>query len=188
MKYRDLQSELNRHIREGESILWSGQPKQGIIFRPSDIFLIPFSLAWLGFAIFWVYMAAQTSPEFSLFGAPFVLIGLVFAFGRFVIDSKYRENTVYGLTENRLIIKSGLVNKEIRNIDIHSLSNIEYTERNDGSGTIEIGPRNPLVHGVSGMSWLPGVKTNTQLEMIPNVRNVYTTIIELKEKKKTNVR
>ncbi|QQS73956.1 MAG: hypothetical protein IPP95_07050 [Flavobacteriales bacterium] len=184
MKYRDFKSELKRHVPEGESIVWTGQPKQGIIFRTADVFLIPFSLLWLGFAIFWMYMAGQTSPMFALFGVPFVLFGLFFAFGRFVVDSKYRESSVYGLTENRIIIKSGLRKKEIRNIDLHSSSNFVFTENNDGTGSIEIGPRNPLVHGVSGLNWMPGVKSNTQLEMISNVQSVYNMILELKNKKK----
>jgi hypothetical protein len=31
--------------------VWTGSPKQGIMFKANDIFMIPFSLMWGGFAI-----------------------------------------------------------------------------------------------------------------------------------------
>ena len=104
---RNIQSELRQHLDSNERLLWTGQPKKGILFRTADIFLIPFSVLWCGFAIFWMIMASQAGL-FALFGIPFVIIGLIFVFGRFIIDAKQRENTFYGVTEDRIIIKSGV--------------------------------------------------------------------------------
>jgi hypothetical protein len=36
-----------------ESIVWGGRPVSSVIFHKEDAFLIPFSLLWGGFAIFW---------------------------------------------------------------------------------------------------------------------------------------
>ena len=180
---KNIQSELTQHLDTNETLLWTGQPKKGIIFRTADIFLIPFSLLWCGFAIFWVIGASQAGGLFALFGVPFVIIGLIFVFGRFIIDSKQRENTFYGITKERIVIKSGVFSKSIKSLNIKTLSDIEYTEKNDGSGTVSIGPKNPMMMWGNGMNWWPGVKSTPQLDLIPEVRKVYNQIIEIQKQK-----
>ena len=69
-----------------EKIIWTGQPDKSVIFSPIDIFLVPFSLAWGGFAVFWELSALGVTNQrnlshnppafFALFGVPFVVIGL----------------------------------------------------------------------------------------------------------------
>jgi hypothetical protein len=172
-------SELQQHLNLNEKLIWTGQPKKGIVFRAADIFLIPFSLLWCGFAIFWVYMAAKGSILFAMFGIPFVIIGLIFVFGRFIIDAKQRENTFYGLTEQRIIIKSGVYRRSVKSLNIRTLSDIEYTEKSDGSGTINFGPKNPMTMWANGMNWWPGVRYSPSLDLIQDVSKVYNKIIEL---------
>lgn len=182
---KDLNTELRQHLDNNENLLWVGQPQTGLVFRSADIFLIPFSILWCGFAIFWFISAISSGAPFlfSLFGLPFVAIGLFFVFGRFVVDAKQRENTMYGITEDRIIIKSGIFNKSVKTLNIRTISDIEYTEKNDGSGTISIGPKNPMMVWGNGMNWWPGMKPNPQLDLIPNVRKVYNQIIELQKNK-----
>jgi hypothetical protein len=179
----NIQSELREHLDRDENLLWTGKPKSGIAFRTADIFMIPFSILWCGFAILWMMLASQAGGLFFLFGVPFVIIGLIFVFGRFIIDAKQRENTVYGLTENRILIKSGVISKHIKSLNIRTLSDIELSEKGDGTGTISIGPKNPFMIWGSGMSWWPGMKMNPQLEMIPNAKKVYNQIIEIQNRK-----
>jgi hypothetical protein len=41
----------------GEKMIGTGQPQQGLLFRSSDIFVIPFNLFFCCFAIFWELFA-----------------------------------------------------------------------------------------------------------------------------------
>jgi hypothetical protein len=180
-----IETELQQYLDTNEKLVWAGQPKKGIQFRTADIFIIPFSLLWCGFAIFWFSTALNSGAPFffSLFGIPFVVFGLIFVFGRFIIDAKQRESTYYGVTQDRIIIKSGLFRKTIKSLNIRTLSDIEYTEKGDGSGTINIGPRNPYLMRGYGMNGWAGRQATPSLDMIQEVRKVYSKIIEIQKSK-----
>jgi hypothetical protein len=109
-----LQKDLRDALQPVERVLWSGFPRQGLLFRPADIFLIPFSLLWGGFAIFWeigVIFGEPDTPDrfdpwdkfFVLWGIPFVLIGLYLIFGRFIEDMARRARTI---TLSRIAVRS----------------------------------------------------------------------------------
>jgi hypothetical protein len=119
--------------------------------------------------------------SFYSLGIPFLVIGLVFVFGRFFIDAKLRENTFYGLTDDRIIIKSGIFKKTIKSVNIRTISDIEYTERSDRSGTMNIGPKNAMMMWGSGVYWWPGNKPTPSLDLIPEVRLVYKMIVEIQK-------
>ena len=64
-------TDLTDRMLTGERILWSGRPAQGLLFTSRDVFLIPFSLLWGGFAVFWeITVLTSRRPPASLpFGA-----------------------------------------------------------------------------------------------------------------------
>lgn len=74
------------------------------------------------------------------------------------------------------------MSKKVKSLNIRTLSDIEYSEKIDGTGTISIGLKSPMIIWGNGMNLEVGMKSNTQLEMIPNVRKVYNQIIELQKK------
>ena len=44
---------ISKELASEERLLWSGRPQQGVVFRRTDLFLIPFSLLWCEFVVFW---------------------------------------------------------------------------------------------------------------------------------------
>lgn len=181
-------SSLESYLGPTERLLWSGQPAGGIRFRTQDIFMIPFSLMWGGFAIAWevgvIYGMSRSKADnfpnvfaivFPLFGVPFVCIGLYMIFGRFLVDRKQRENTIYGVTNERIIIISGLFSRTVKSLSLRSLADISLSEKSNGSGTIALGPINAFASMFSGMSWWPGtIQANApSLDLIPKSREVY---------------
>ena len=90
---------MAKELGSSEKLLWSGRPQQRVLFRGSDAFLIPFSLLWCGFAVFWEasVIANETPFFFRLWGIPFVLVGLYMVFGRFIVEAKQRKNTFMAL-------------------------------------------------------------------------------------------
>jgi len=178
----DVENQVRPELGRGERLLWSGMPSQGLVLRPSDALMVPFSLLWGGFAIFWEYsvVTSKGAPVFfTLWGVPFVLVGLYMIFGRFFVDSYLRARTYYGVTDQRVIILSGLASREVKSIALQGLNDISLNERSDGSGSITFGPSNPMYAMWSGTAW-PGTakKIAPAFEPIAEARRVYNIIRE----------
>ena len=182
----DPATELASELDAGEKLLWSGRPAQGIVFRSSDIFLIPFSILWGGFAIFWEVMAltaiGRSEPQapdmvryvFPLFGLPFVAIGLYIMAGRFFVDRAQRRKTLYGITDRRVIIRSGLFRRTTKSLNLRTLSDVTLSESSDRRGTITLGPTAGIYSWFQGTSW-PGMGAQVapSLDTIEDAKNVY---------------
>ena len=175
----ELQNELNQSISHDERLLWAGKPKTGILFRPSDIFITAFSILWLGFAIFWMTMAMKTGTFMYVFGLPFVLVGLYMCVGRFFADALKRKHTVYGITADRVIIKSGIFSKELKSINIKNITELTLTEKSDGSGSIYFGPgatqQNRITFRTTGTN--ERITVVNGLEFIDDAKKVYDILV-----------
>ena len=180
----DIENELRPNISSNEKLIWTGKPKKGILLRSSDAFLIPFSLLWGGFALFWETSVLSTVAAFpfALFGIPFVLVAIYITVGRFFLDAKKRANTIYGITTERIIIKTGILSREIKSLNIRTLNEITINQKSDNSGTITFGPTDFRYAMMQGMEW-PGAKQPPRLEFIEDVKSVYNKIIDLQRQK-----
>jgi hypothetical protein len=105
----DARAQLEPYLLDGESLLWWGRPDPTKHLGRNDIFLVPFSLLWGGFAIFWeIGVLASGAPAyFGLFGLVFVAIGLYMIFGRFIVKARRKLRTAYGLTDQRVLVAVG---------------------------------------------------------------------------------
>lgn len=179
--WNDPTQAVRAQLESGEQLIWHGQPRQGLLLRPSDAFMIPFSLLWGGFAIFWETTVILTGAPvfFWLFGIPFVIIGLYLIFGRFFTDARARTHTFYGVTNDRIIITSGKHAKRTQSLSLSTLGDITLDERADGTGTITFAAANPLGR-FGNFGAMPGVGTGRQtppsFEMIPQAKKVYEMI------------
>jgi hypothetical protein len=133
--------EITVALDRGERVLWSGQPRQGLTLRGSDAYLIPFSLIWCGFVVFWESMVVYSGgPLFArLWGIPFVLAGIYFVFGRFFVDAAQRRRTYYAVTNDRILIASGLRSRSTRSLALRTLDQVDLSARSSGEGTIMFG-------------------------------------------------
>ena len=175
---------LQPHLLSGEHVLWSGQPKQGMALSAKDVFLIPFSLMWGGFAFLWnalvwfVPFGANSgeSPDwfFKLWGLPFLLIGIYLIVGRFFHDASIRKKLIYGVTNQRILL---LRRSKMTSLDIHRLPRFEFSEHRDGTGTLVFEPNSMWSGGMNGLSWwLPAAGGAVQFFRIANPRKVYELI------------
>jgi len=167
---------FQRFLVTGEHLLWTGRPRTGIVFRVVDWVLIPFSLIWTAFAVSWNWAVWSTGAPlaFKLFGLPFLLAGLYFVAGRFVLDAWARATTSYAVTNHRVLI-SERKGGNLRSLEIGSLPSLELNERKDGSGTIRFGPLAGLAMW-GYLMWRPSLDSTPSFFRIPDARSVYTLI------------
>lgn len=178
------QTLLRSYLLPGERLLWTGRPRQGILFAGSDAFLIPFSLFWGGFAIAWnvgVWMIPPTGPDiaFKLFGLPFLIVGLYLIFGRFLHDSSIRRQTFYAVTDRRVIALRASRRRKFKSLDIRLLPALELEEHPDGTGTLTFDTAASIFDWAryGGVNWwLTSSSSGLRFFRIERPREVYALV------------
>ena len=182
----DPTSRIAREVMANERLLWQGRAARGLRFQRGDVFAVPFSLMWGGFAFFWEYSVIRDSlfdfnhPHFAavsffmLWGLMFCLIGLYFIAGRFVADAIIRGRTYYGVTDQRIVIING---QRVKSLPLKTLPVIDLVEGGKGYGTIYFGETS-FFH-IAGM-WNSGRRSGPPpppaFVGIPEARRVYDII------------
>jgi hypothetical protein len=153
------------------ALRWTGRPPTGLRLRRADVFIIPFSLMWGGFAIFWEAMVVRGGAPFffKLWGIPFVAAGLYIMVGRFFWDSYRRGGTCYGVTaDSALIVRKG-IGGAIQRLYLPAITTLGLDLKADGRGTILFGDpaSSRWTWNWSGASPVPA------FEEIPDAQRVY---------------
>lgn len=176
-----FQEVFNGRLLPGERIIWSGQPGQGLLLTSRDWFLIPFSLAWFGFTVFWEFGVTSQSeaPDFFvLWGAMFMCIGLYMVVGRFIVDAWLRRRIQYAVTDQRVLIARSSPFAKFVAVSLARLPDVQLSERAGGRGTIRFG-QDVVVWGRQGFgAWSPAMDSTPQFLMIDGVRRVFDIIQE----------
>lgn len=128
-------------LTSGEHLLWTGRPDPGKIFSAQDIFQIPFSLLWGGFALFWNLMVwAGSAPIFfRLWGLPFLFMGIYMIVGRFIYKAWRKRGTYYAVTDKRLMILSMGLRYNLQAFPIDQLPTLKKQVNRAGAGSVIFG-------------------------------------------------
>lgn len=175
----------------GESIEWSGQPNASVIFHQEDRRIIPFTLLWGGFAIFWFLAASgfveifdsPTSPVTHIFymvcGMLFVLVGQYAIWGRFVYTRWKKKRTYYALTNRRaLIVIHGFFGRRSSSAWFIDLLLIDKRVQRNGIGFVSFGGP-ATAEARWGTNNPPRPPT---FDDVDNADDVYQTAIRMMEK------
>jgi hypothetical protein len=157
---------------EGERIVWSGQPKRGLLFTGQDFFVVPFSFLFC--AIFIFGTPAEGPGATLLTRSLVILIGLYFAVGRFLHDAWVRSGTCYAVTNKRILILRSAPFAKFTALDLNQLPAVRLTERWDGRGTIRFGP--PLWLAGRASATLPSLDRIPQFLAIEDAQRVFDLI------------
>ncbi len=147
------------------------------MLRGADILMVPFSLVWGSFAMFWEYTVISSDAPllFRVWGIPFVLVGLYMIAGRFFVDARQRANTEYVVTSDSIIIRYGIFRRKEQILSLRELSDFSLTENRNGEGSITFGV-SAAGNVFSGLASWPGVEDVPRFDCIANVRKVYDII------------
>ena len=179
------QNLLQGELLPGESVTWSGKPNPHIIFHPNDWYLIPFSLLWGGFAIFWELGASghggfrESNPSWfmMLWGVPFVLIGQYFIWGRFFYTAWKKRRLIYAITNRRVIVLVKPPQAKTISAYLEAIPSTEKTIRPNGIGTLIFGQTPPIWSSGRGNKTAPidGLYLNSGVPVFVDIDDAATT-------------
>jgi membrane protein YdbS with pleckstrin-like domain len=114
---------LDRFLNANEKV-WSGKPQKKAL-RPVLLGALPIDLAFLAFYFFffWTPFPIET-PYFTIFGLPFLLIGIAAAIGPLLWQLLRFRNTEYMIIDKRLITQSGAIGLDTRFVEFVKIQEV----------------------------------------------------------------
>ena len=134
-----LPPDLTALLDPDETILWQGHPPTKLfLFSKSDVFLVPFSLVWAGFAVpgsISTFLWPKSLVELP-FALLFLVAGIYFSIGRFFISQRMRKKTVYCVSNKRAFIATYGISGRIDSKPLHPSLAIALEPSEPGSITL----------------------------------------------------
>ena len=140
-------------LAPGEEILWTGRPYGGFYLDPRSIFPAMFGIFFLFAALFVIGRMLTDPNPMPVDGFVFLIFWLVgvgsistyFIFGRFWLDAYRRRRISYTLTNQRIIIRSGLIVPKKTVLDLASINNLSWESDLHGRGHVVLAPRSDAI-------------------------------------------
>jgi hypothetical protein len=194
-------AKIQTELMSGESVYWAGMPNPGVVFHSDDWQMVPFSLLWGGFTIFWEAGAlgywgngargGGPSLFMTLWGIPFVAAGQYLIWGRFVVDAWLKRRTYYAATNRRALILQDGWKRKTSSIFLEEIPTISF--EGTMTGTLWFGPKYPIIVGRGSRKKTRSLSRFDVGDVpvfadIDDVESVYRLILNLREKlgKKSN--
>jgi len=187
-----VRQRLQGELLSGERILWVGQPDPSILLSRADIFLVPFSVMWGGFALLFagIIVAGLVAKGGSgglvfplLWAIPFLVVGQYMIWGRFVYKHWRKRRTFYAVTNQRVLVVSGAGNGRLQGAFISQIPVINRTLRKNGTGTVEFGsvPYQTAMYANTGMDFFgwPGNQVPVFYD-IRDAQRTYNLVLQLR--------
>jgi hypothetical protein len=194
----DSLAAIQPELTSGESILWAGQPNTRVSFHKEDLFLIPFSLMWGGFAIFWEGAVAgywgssgtrsgQPWVFGMIWGIPFVLIGQYMIWGRFLYSAWKKKRTHYAVTSRRVLVVQNGWKRQMTSAYIDTLPTLIKESNSSGIGTLRFAQQESMWSGRRGWGAWDGMVVGNVPTFcdIEDVDSIYRLVSDLREKTRT---
>ena len=140
---------LRRELTTGERLLWSAQPRAGLLKAGFGTWL--FAIPWTVFSLVWEMMAlgvwfVDNTPDglrwtfgiaMPLFGVPFIVIGFWMLWSP-VRAMQQARHTIYGLTSRRVLRVVQGRGREVESVLLDQMGPIKHRVRRDGTGDLDI--------------------------------------------------
>ena len=141
---------IQNELLNNEDVIWHGAPYLAKHFIKFDIFFIPFSVFWLILLIHMLSGILINITDFHPIGiillipvsVAFMIFGLYFVFGRFIMKRSIKKRTIYAITNKRILVIRMSLNGAIKKVssrEINSISDESVSCDNNGIGTISFG-------------------------------------------------
>jgi len=177
---------FQQFLNPGEKIIWSGKPRQGFLFQRSDVFFIPFSILWTILAVWWELETVLSDIPFQdkiwsivmLSAAAYILLL------RFLVDAVSRDLTFYALTNQRVLIHTGLLKTTLTSLPLTGMNEINLDLDKNGRGNIVFGPLEPNAWMHTGGGWIKMGKLAKipAFELLEDPQAVYKKIREQRKR------
>jgi hypothetical protein len=173
------------HLEADERLVWTGQPKQGVVFTGMDVIALPFGIIWLLLALVFEAMAIFGDEDgaswvFIAIGLPFVYIGMQMAFIRFFMDKNRRAKTFYAVTDKRAIVIEAYTPPRIFTYAQSDLFDLRINRRNGNADVLFGGWKIPQRKRVNLFYWPYGIISG--FRMIADAEKVYALLGEMRSK------
>lgn len=159
-----------------ETILWRGRPVQGLRLGTVEAFYALVDGLFSASLVRLIEQRIAHGDRWSsvLLDVPLLLPLLYFSVGNLVLATMLRRTMYYFVTSERIIIVWRFFGWHVKSIGLDTLVDLRYSERGQGSGTIEF--RSPGFYGYLSHSEHWGIPSRSKLELASGVHEAYQII------------